>query len=294
MLRVAIVGRPNVGKSTLFNRLCRNRKAIVGDEPGITRDRLYGTVEWLGRTIEVLDTGGLMPGVRDVIPAKILEQVETAIRESDLLLMVVDGRAGATPLDEQLLPMLRRSGRPIWVVVNKVDSLVQEHDTAPFYAFGAEEVFPVSAEHNRGVADLLDRVATLAGDPGPSQAAGVAAEEPSEIAVAVVGRPNVGKSSLVNRLLGIERAIVSEIPGTTRDAVDTLLVRDGSALPHHRYCRDPAKRKDRGADGEDQRHHGAKEPRVRGCRPAAARCGRRGDKAGCRPSADMPRSRVVR
>ncbi len=226
MLRVAIVGRPNVGKSTLFNRLCRNRKAIVGDEPGITRDRLYGTVEWLGRTIEVLDTGGLMPGVRDVIPAKILEQVETAIRESDLLLMVVDGRAGATPLDEQLLPMLRRSGRPIWVVVNKVDSLVQEHDTAPFYAFGAEEVFPVSAEHNRGVADLLDRVATLAGDPGPSQAAGVAAEEPSEIAVAVVGRPNVGKSSLVNRLLGTERAIVSEMPGTTRDSVDTLLVRD--------------------------------------------------------------------
>jgi GTPase len=226
MYRVAIVGRPNVGKSTLFNRICRFRRAIVGDEPGITRDRLYGKAEWLGRTFELLDTGGLMPGVRDLIPAKILEQVETAIRESSLLLLVVDGRAGVTPLDEQLLPMLRRSGRPIWVVVNKVDSPAQETDTAPFYAFGAEEVFPVSAEHNRGVADLLDHIVPLVGDAAESEA-GESAPVRDEISVAVVGRPNVGKSSLVNRMLGIERAIVSEIPGTTRDSVDTLLVNDG-------------------------------------------------------------------
>ena len=168
MFRVAIVGRPNVGKSTLFNRLCRSRRAIVGDEPGITRDRLYGTAEWLGRTFEVLDTGGLMPGVRDVIPAKILEQVGTAIQESNLLLFVVDGRAGPTPLDEQLLPMLRRSGRPMWVVVNKVDSAGQEADTSPFYAFGAEEVFAISAEHNRGIADLLDSIVPFVGDAVPA------------------------------------------------------------------------------------------------------------------------------
>jgi GTPase len=226
MFRVAIVGRPNVGKSTLFNRLCGSRRAIVGDEPGITRDRLYGTAEWLGRTFEVLDTGGLMPGVRDVIPAKILEQVETAIRESHLLLFVVDGRAGPTPADEQLLPILRRSGRQMWVVVNKVDSAGQEADTSPFYAFGAVEVFAVSAEHNRGIADLLDCIVPLVGDAVPTPAPR-AEPEPDEIAVAVVGRPNVGKSSLVNRLLGTERAIVSEIPGTTRDSVDTLLVREG-------------------------------------------------------------------
>ncbi len=225
MFRVAIVGRPNVGKSTLFNRICGNRRAIVGDEPGITRDRLYATAEWLGRTFEVLDTGGLMPGVHEVIPTKILQQVEAAIRESDLLLMVVDGRAGVTPLDEQLLPILRRSGRPIWVIVNKLDTSSLEDDTAPFYAFGAEEVFPVSAEHNRGVADVLDRVVSVAGDPGPSTGRDPVEDTP-EIAVAVVGRPNVGKSSLVNRLLGSERAIVSEIPGTTRDSVDTLVVRD--------------------------------------------------------------------
>jgi len=223
MFRVAIVGRPNVGKSTLFNRLCGRRKAIVGDEPGITRDRIYGTVHWAGRRFEILDTGGMVPDVKDVIPGKILEQVGAAIREANLLLVVVDGRAGPTSLDEQLLPIVRRAGKPIWVAVNKVDSTELEAHAAQFYAFGAEELFPISAEHGRGIGDLLEAIAARAGKDSAEPEG-----EPAEaISVAVVGRPNVGKSSLVNRLLGTERAIVSEIPGTTRDAVDTLLFRDG-------------------------------------------------------------------
>jgi len=223
MFRVAIIGRPNVGKSTLFNRLCQSRKAIVGDEPGITRDRIYGTVSLGSRSIELLDTGGMIPQARDVIPAKTLEQVERAIAESDLLLLVVDGRAGITPADERLLPMLRRAGRPLWVAVNKLDTPELESYTAPFFAIGAEEVFPVSAEHGRGMEPLLDAIAARAGE----RASAEELEAAEAISVAVVGRPNVGKSSLVNRLLGIERTIVSEMPGTTRDAVDTLLERDG-------------------------------------------------------------------
>ncbi len=223
MFRVAIVGRPNVGKSTLFNRLCGNRKAIVGDEPGITRDRIYGTVRWEGRNFELLDTGGMMPDVQDSIPRKIFEQVEQAVRESHLLLLLVDGRAGVTGLDEQLLPILRRAGKPIWAVVNKIDTPALEPHAAVFFALGVEELFAVSAEHGRGIGELLDAIAARAGESAPA-----AETEPDrEIAVAVVGRPNVGKSSLVNRLLGVERAIVSEIPGTTRDSVDTILVRDG-------------------------------------------------------------------
>jgi len=227
MFRVAIVGRPNVGKSTLFNRLCGARRAIVGDEPGITRDRIYGTVTWAGRRFELLDTGGMMPGVREVIPQKILEQVEQAVSESELLLLLVDGRAGVTPGDEQLLPILRRTGKPIWVVVNKVDTPELEAQAAPFYALGAEELFAVSAEHARGIGELLDAMAARAGKSMPGRVEEAQAPREQEIAVAVVGRPNVGKSSVVNRLLGVERAIVCEIPGTTRDALDTLLIRDG-------------------------------------------------------------------
>jgi GTP-binding protein len=225
MFRVAIVGRPNVGKSTLFNRLCGARKAIVGDEPGITRDRIYGTAQWRGKRIEILDTGGLIPNVRDEIPGKILVQVEKAISESNLLLLVVDGRDGITPPDEQLLPVLRRSGLPIWVLVNKLDTPEIEFYAAPFHSFGAEEVFPISAEHNRGIQEVLEAMASSAGEY-----VGDGAEDSvDEISVAVIGRPNVGKSSLVNRLLGMDRAIVSETPGTTRDAVDTRITRDGTS-----------------------------------------------------------------
>jgi GTP-binding protein len=225
MYKVAIVGRPNVGKSTLFNRLCGIRKSIVGDEPGITRDRITGVAVWKGRTIEFTDTGGMLPESKEVIPEKILRQVGQAIADSRLLLLVVDGRAGVTPPDEQLLPMLRRTSKPFWVVVNKIDVPELESLAAPFYAFGAGEVFPVSAEHGRGLGDLLDALHERVEEtPSETQAE----EALDEITVAVVGRPNVGKSSLVNRLLGEERTIVSEIPGTTRDAVDTILKREGA------------------------------------------------------------------
>ena len=224
MYQVAIVGRPNVGKSTLFNRLCGGRKAIVGDEPGITRDRIYGSVQWNGKSISFLDTGGLIPDAREIIPEKIYDQVVAAISESSLVLLVVDGRAGVTSLDEQLLPILRKTGKPIWTVVNKIDSTELESHASPFYRFGTENVCPISAEHGLGTGDLLDAIAARAENSGP-----VAEEEPTEeIGVAVVGRPNVGKSSLVNRLLGFERSIVTDVPGTTRDAVDTLLIRDGT------------------------------------------------------------------
>jgi len=223
MFKVAIVGRPNVGKSTLFNRLCGSRKAIVGDEPGITRDRIYGSVQWNSKSIAILDTGGLIPEARDVIPERIFRQVEAALEESRLILLVVDGKDGVTPLDEQLLPRLRRTGKPIWTVVNKIDSPSHEMLAAPFYEFGAEQLFAVSAEHGRGAGELLDAIAAEAGEH--ENEAEVEAEE--EIRVAVVGRPNVGKSSLVNRLLGFERSIVTDVPGTTRDAIDTILVRNG-------------------------------------------------------------------
>ncbi len=224
MLRATIVGRPNVGKSTLFNRLCGIRRSIVGDEPGITRDRVSGSVTWKGKRIELIDTGGLLPYVKDVIPAKVREQVVRAIAASDLVLLIVDGRAGITPLDEQLLPVLRRAAKPFWVVVNKIDTTELEPLSSPFYAFGAEQLFTISAEHGRGLGDLLDamseRVTSAPAAPSEEDA-------DKEITVAVVGRPNVGKSSLVNRLLGEERTIVTEIPGTTVDSIDTLVTRAG-------------------------------------------------------------------
>lgn len=227
MFKIAIVGRPNVGKSTLFNRLCRVRKAIVGDEPGITRDRIYGSIEWNGRSMEVLDTGGMIPDTHDCIPTGILNQVEQAIEEAHLVLMIVDGRAGITPLDEQLLPMLRRTGKPVWTVVNKIDVPGLDVHAALFYELGTDEVFPVSAEHGRGTAELLDAIAEKAEAHPVETAIKTDTEGEDEIRIAVVGRPNVGKSSLVNRLLGFERSIVTDIPGTTRDSVDTLLVREG-------------------------------------------------------------------
>jgi GTP-binding protein len=221
---IVIVGRPNVGKSTLFNRLTGTRRSIVTDEPGITRDRIYGTVNWQGRQFEVVDTGGLVPDDRAAIPREIFKQAQAAIAGATTLVLVVDARAGATPLDLELARHLRRTGKPFVIAANKVDSLRQQDLAAEFYEVGAD-IFPVSAEHGLGVDALLDRLtrdltADFAVTEGDSEADGQ-----SELQVAIIGRPNVGKSTLLNQLAGAERSIVSAEPGTTRDVVDTVVQR---------------------------------------------------------------------
>src|ERR1044072_774089 len=218
---IAIVGRPNVGKSTLFNRLIGERRAIVGDEPGITRDRIYGEVEWGGEKFSLIDTGGIVPDDDAVIPANILKQAGMAIDEAEVLIWVVDARAGITQLDEELAALLRSTGKRVVVAANKTDSSRLESDSGEFYRFGFEEVFPVSAEQGIGVGDLLDAVLDLlnTGDAAPNEET----PEKRELRLAIVGRPNVGKSSLLNRILGEDRVIVSPVAGTTRDAIDTVL-----------------------------------------------------------------------
>jgi GTPase len=219
---LVIVGRPNVGKSTLFNRLTGTRRAIVTDEPGITRDRIYGKSEWRGRVLEIVDTGGIVPDDKALIPAEILRQARVAIEKASLLVLVVDSTAGLTPLDQELARLLRTTGKPFVVAVNKVDSMMQEVNAGPFHALGVP-VFPIAAEHGTGVDDLLD--AALEQIQGQS-----AAEQPEAVKaveIAIIGRPNVGKSTLLNRMAGEERSIVSPIPGTTMDSVDTEVERNG-------------------------------------------------------------------
>jgi GTPase len=231
---LVIVGRSNVGKSTLFNRLTGTRRAIVTNEPGITRDRIYGQAEWRGRTLEVVDTGGILPDDKTLIPQEIFRQAQVAIRKAALLVLVVDSQAGVTPLDEQLARLLRSTGKPFVIAVNKVDSPSQEANAAPFHALGVP-VFPVTAEHGTGVDDLLDYALAQffpSAQPSASVGAGLAPpmELPGEtvsIEVAIIGRPNVGKSTLLNCLVGEERSIVSPIPGTTMDNVDTEIARGG-------------------------------------------------------------------
>jgi GTP-binding protein len=235
---LVIVGRPNVGKSTLFNRLTGTRRAIVTNEPGITRDRIYGRAEWRGRTLEVVDTGGIVPDDKALIPREIFRQAQVAIERAAVLVFVVDSQAGPTPLDAELARLLRATGKPLFIAVNKVDAPNQEIHAAAFHELGAP-VFPVTAEHGTGVDDLLDAVwrqidSTRRREParGPSEISaesGTGENEPEaeEIEVAIIGRPNVGKSTLLNRLAGEERSIVSPIPGTTMDSVDTQVVRDG-------------------------------------------------------------------
>ena len=222
MYRVAIIGRPNVGKSTLFNRLARKRKAIVGDEPGITRDRLFETAHWDGKCFEVIDTGGLVPDDKEIIPEMILQQAEIAMEEADHILFMVDVRSGVHPLDESLNSLLRSRGKDYLLIVNKVDVPQVESEVAPFYAFGVETLYPVSAEHNLGISVLVEKI--LEGVPESEPP-----EDQEEIRVTIVGRPNVGKSSLLNRFLGQERVIVTDLPGTTRDAVDSLLQLEGQS-----------------------------------------------------------------
>jgi len=227
---VVIVGRPNVGKSTIFNRLTGTRRSIVTDEPGITRDRIYGTATWQGRTFEVVDTGGIVPDDKAAIPREILRQAQVAIEGASHLLLIVDVRAGLTPLDSELANLLRRTGKPLAILANKVDTQMQESLAAPFYEL-SNDVFPISAEHGYGFDELLDALTPSDGlqiEPSRVQLEEVreSQEEPGAaglINVAIIGRPNVGKSTMLNRLAGAERSIVSDMPGTTRDAVDTMV-----------------------------------------------------------------------
>jgi len=212
---IAIVGRPNVGKSTLFNRLLRGRRAIVEGTPGVTRDRLYGEFDWRGRRFILVDTGGFEPEATGIM-GKVRAQAEQAVAEADIILLLTDAKEGLTPADAEVASLLRkRARRPILLVVNKVDAAGQEGLAVEFHRLGFAPVFAISAEQGQGIGELLDAVAAQVPEAeAPPQAAGA-------VTVAVIGRPNVGKSSLVNRILGAERVLVSPEPGTTRDAVDT-------------------------------------------------------------------------
>jgi GTP-binding protein len=279
---IAIVGRPNVGKSTLFNKLTGSRRAIVGDEPGITRDRLYGEVEWRGHAFRVVDTGGIVPEDKEFIPAEIFRQAKVALKEAVGIIMVVDARTELAGPDRELIRQLQRMGKPLFLAVNKVDSDKQESLVGEFHELGIREVFGISAEHGRGIDDLLDamlpllpRVETAAkpftkedtevtedggaeriasraeritrGDGGIAGGEGLTADSeglatpddelpavdeapPHEIKVAIIGHPNVGKSTLLNQLTGVDRAIVSPIAGTTRDSIDEVIEYKGRAI----------------------------------------------------------------
>ena len=213
---VAIIGRPNVGKSTLFNRLTKTRNAIVGDQPGITRDRIYGEVEWRSGRFSLVDTGGIVPDDEAVIPSNIFKQAEFAIAEAQAIIWVVDARAGITSLDQELVKLLRMTGKPIIVAANKAETNRVDHEAQEFAQFGFDAIMPVSAEHGDGIGDLLDLLYETLDFATVSEE-----KKPDEINLAIIGRPNVGKSSLLNKLLGEERVIVSPIAGTTRDAIDT-------------------------------------------------------------------------
>jgi len=220
---VALVGRPNVGKSALFNRLVGERLAIVQDRPGTTRDRLYGEAEWAGRAFTVVDTGGIMAAPTDDLSAQVQAQAQLAIDEADVILFLVDVLTGVTPDDYELADVLRRSKKPVIVVVNKADNAERRLAANEFYALGLEQLFAVSALHGTGTGDLLDAVVESF-PPAPEE------EAPARIGIAIIGRPNVGKSSLLNAILGQDRTIVSPIPGTTRDAIDMDLAWRGNDI----------------------------------------------------------------
>ena len=217
---VAIVGRPNVGKSTLFNRISGTRKAIVDDMPGVTRDRNYLDVTWNDHTFTLIDTGGFEPEVKEGLLAQMREQAMLAVEEADLIVFLADGKEGLMPADFEVADLLRRSTKPLVFAVNKIDSQKRMEGLYDFYSLGLPEPIPVSAEHGTGTDDLMDRILSLI----PKYSEEPLSEDVTRLAV--IGRPNVGKSSLVNKLLGYERVIVSDVPGTTRDTIDTLLTVD--------------------------------------------------------------------
>lgn len=214
---VAIVGRPNVGKSTLFNRLTSARTAIEEKVPGVTRDRLYGAAEWRGRNLVIIDTGGITFGSGDHISDLVRRQAELAIEEAPVIVFLLDGREGLTALDEEIADILRRSGKAIIPVVNKLDRIEMEIEKYGFYRLAFDEPLPISAAHGRGTGELLDKIY----DALPPAESDEELYPEDAVRVAVIGRPNVGKSSLINKLLGEERVIVGHKPGTTREAVDT-------------------------------------------------------------------------
>ncbi len=214
---VAIIGRPNVGKSTLFNRIAERKKAIVIDEPGATRDRNYAEASWNGRSFIVVDTGGFEPVSTDRMLVQMREQTNLAIEEADIILFLMDGREGLVPSDQEIAGILRRTGKRVYYVVNKIDGPRHEALTGEFYRLGVDRIFSISAEHGLGIGELMSEAAESI---AAVEEKGEEGEE-ERIRIAVIGRPNTGKSSLVNRILGIERAIVNPAPGTTRDPVDT-------------------------------------------------------------------------
>jgi GTPase len=221
---VAVVGFPNVGKSTFVNRLTATRQAVVFETPGVTRDRKEIVCEWAGKRFLLVDTGGVDVADRDPLTRQVAEQARRAVEVADLVLLVVDAKAGVTPGDEELASVLRRARRPVIVIANKVDDPRRDADALEFHRLGLGEPVPISALHGHGTGDLLDQIVTELPGTGPSEV------DEEAIRVAILGRPNVGKSSLLNALLGQERVVVSEVPGTTRDAIDTVLERDGKTF----------------------------------------------------------------
>jgi GTP-binding protein len=253
---VAIVGRPNVGKSTLFNRLTKSRRSIVGDEPGITRDRIYGEFDWAGRRFRLVDTGGIVPNDAELIPTEIYNQAKVALEEAQALIMVVDARTELASPDYDLVRLLGRSKKPVFLAVNKIEGEAMKYAAENFRQLGLKNVYAISAEHALGIGDLLDAISeaipvteaeaeeiaeeaeTAAGEqfePGDEEDAHKLIRthgefEQRETAIAIIGRPNVGKSTLLNALTGTSRAIVSPIAGTTRDAVDEAIEFEGDRL----------------------------------------------------------------
>ena len=221
---VAIIGRPNVGKSTLFNRLLGMRKAIVEDLPGTTVDRIHSDISWEGRDLTLVDCGGLEANPGPTMRRKVRDQVEKAIAGADLLLFLVDARDGVVPADGETADIVRRAGKPMMLVVNKVESPKQEAQVAQFYELGMGDPIPISAYHGHGIHELMQKVFERLPPPTPAVA------EPESMKIAIVGRPNVGKSLLLNTLLGEERVVVDEVPGTTRDTIDTVLQYKGERV----------------------------------------------------------------
>jgi len=220
---VAIVGRPNVGKSTLFNRLTKKKNALVDDIPGVTRDRLYATIEWDDRNLVIVDTGGFDSSEKEELLGRVKKQVEMAIEEADLVILLFDGRTGPVFGDEELIMLLRHSQKKVVYAVNKIDGPEHEHLSMEFYSFGIDKVFPISSAHGYGIGSLMAQL--IADLPVMEHAQ----EYEDKIRIAIIGRPNVGKSSLINKIIGTDRLIVSELPGTTRDSVDISFEKEGKS-----------------------------------------------------------------